>query len=470
MSINNKNIISLPGLFLGIVLCVFFVACGGGGGGGDAGPVMSPGGGGGDAGPGMSPGGGGGGAEPSTPSFGSETIDAQNYINGVVISTEMLPEATGGDGTLTYSIAPISPFGLMFDPTTRRLSGTPTTPGGSTASTAVTYTVEDADGETAMLMFSITVAADDQPSFGFSLIDDQEYTVGTAIRTITLPDATGGNGDLTYSLNPDSPAGLDFDENTQVFSGTPATNGITEVTYTVMDEDGDSVSLMFTINVAIGSRPSFDSRTIPDQEYVEEAASPIRDWFLPFATGGDGALTYSLFPTDDPGGELPEGLSFNSSNRGLSGTPADTGTATNEDVHTDMTYTVTDADGDIATLEFRITITDVERRPSFRHLPDIDSSDTELETFNQVFTQGVEIDPITFPAAQSGNPPLIYSLFPAIQGLSLDSTTRVLSGTPRFPTREFGSDAIVPRQITYRALDSNNNFADVRFTITVNEP
>ncbi len=38
-----------------------------------------------------------------------------------------LPEASDGDGTLSYTLSPDVP-GLTFDPATRTLSGTPTTP------------------------------------------------------------------------------------------------------------------------------------------------------------------------------------------------------------------------------------------------------------------------------------------------------------------------------------------------------
>ena len=42
---------------------------------------------------------------------------------------------------------------------------------------------------------------------------EQSFTVGTTIDTLTLPEASGGNGDLTYSLAPDVP-GLTFNPGT----------------------------------------------------------------------------------------------------------------------------------------------------------------------------------------------------------------------------------------------------------------
>ena len=80
---------------------------------------------------------------------------------------------------------------------------------------------------------------------------DQSYTVGTAIATLTLPEATAGNGTLSYSLSPSVP-GLSFNAATRQVSGTPSTAGTHAMTYTVADEDGDTDTLSFTITVSAG--------------------------------------------------------------------------------------------------------------------------------------------------------------------------------------------------------------------------
>ena len=97
-------------------------------------------------------------AEPdTTPSFGTGvTIADQTYTQNAAIATLTLPEATGGNGTLTYSLTPNAPAGLAFDATNRTLTGTPTT---VQSATAYTYTVTDNDGDTASLTFNITVEA-----------------------------------------------------------------------------------------------------------------------------------------------------------------------------------------------------------------------------------------------------------------------------------------------------------------------
>ena len=60
--------------------------------------------------------------------------------------------------------------------------------------------------------------------------------VGTAIEDVVLPEATG-DGDLTYSVSANLPAGLSFDAATRTISGTPTAAGDTTIVYTVVDGD-----------------------------------------------------------------------------------------------------------------------------------------------------------------------------------------------------------------------------------------
>ncbi len=93
----------------------------------------------------------------------------------------------------------------------------------------------------------------DTPTFNNWTIPDKNYVPGTAIKE-TLPEATAGNGELTYSLSPllpatGLPAGLAFSETDRVISGTPTAVSSGSYTYKVTDEDGDTDELRFTIRV-----------------------------------------------------------------------------------------------------------------------------------------------------------------------------------------------------------------------------
>ena len=208
-----------------------------------------------------------------------------------------LPAATGGTGTLTYTLtgpgaAALSQAvpGLTFTATTRVLSGTPTT----AATTALTYTVTDERGSTASDTFDITVAA----AVALNAPGDQTYTMGRPITGLTLPLATGGTGTLTYTLRDaggndvdgtdNAVPGLTFNTTSRVLSGTPTTQATTALTYTVTDERGSTASDTVTLTVA--AAVALNAPT--DQTYT--MGRPITALTLPAATGGTGTLTYTL--------------------------------------------------------------------------------------------------------------------------------------------------------------------------------
>ena len=164
----------------------------------------------------------------------------QTYTMNTAITDLALPEATGGTGTVTYTLAPL-PNGLTFTATTRVLSGTPTT----ADTTELTYTATDDNGSTAMDTFTVTVADEVE----VTAPNDQTYTMNTAITDLTLDPATGGTGTVTYTLAP-LPNGLTFTATTRVLSGTPTTANTTELTYTATDDNGSTAMETFTVIVA----------------------------------------------------------------------------------------------------------------------------------------------------------------------------------------------------------------------------
>ena len=192
--------------------------------------------------------------EDTVPSF-AESVPQQNYFEGATIAMTVLPEASGGNGTpLTYEESGL-PAGILFDRTSRQLSGAPTVFGSFVA----TIVAIDTDGNTdesdnGVLTFGISVEADTQPSFGSLTVSNQTYTLSVRISPLRLPAATGGNGQLIYSVSDDLPPGLEFNDNTQtdntrIINLTPTTAGTYTVVYTVEDGDGDTRSLTFTITV-----------------------------------------------------------------------------------------------------------------------------------------------------------------------------------------------------------------------------
>ena len=142
----------------------------------------------------------------SVPTF-AETIDEQAYTVGQEV-TLTLPKASGV-APLSYTLArddgatPTLPTGLVFNPMTPSIEGTPSEPfGGDSGGISMRYTATDANGTTGDTTFTLRV-------FGFdtTTIDDQAYTRGIAITPLTLPPAIGGGDMPIYTLTP-VPAGL----------------------------------------------------------------------------------------------------------------------------------------------------------------------------------------------------------------------------------------------------------------------
>ena len=62
------------------------------------------------------------------PTFGAASVGNKTYPTGTAVN-DSLPAATGGDGTVRYSLTPALPAGLAFDAGRRRIHGTPTAQG-----------------------------------------------------------------------------------------------------------------------------------------------------------------------------------------------------------------------------------------------------------------------------------------------------------------------------------------------------
>ena len=227
------------------------------------------------------------------------------------------------------------PAGKTFTASTRVLAGNPT---ATFTSETFTYTAEDEDGDTVDLTFTIVVtAAAVALSFGSETINNQAWVVGTA-ATVTLPQATGGEGTITYSLSPTLPSGKTFTASTRVLSGNPTGRFTSDTfTYTATDADSNTVELTFTV-VVTATAISFAS-TVANQSWEVGTAVSLT---LPTASGGVGSFSYSLTPA------LPAGVSR--SNRVVSGTPTATAAVAT------YTYTATDSEGVTQTLTFTVVV------------------------------------------------------------------------------------------------------------------
>ena len=380
------------------------------------------------------------------PRFDEAVSSQVTFAEGQTIDPWVLPSASGGNGEVTYELVGELPEGLSYDSATRTISGTLSADAMYAAESegyALTYQVTDQDGDApAVLEFTIVVHG--MPSFHAQVVDDQLYEAGNEV-SLGLPEAVGGNGALTYTLEGELPAGLSFDGVARTISGTPPTD-VTYAesygfTYRVTDVDGDAVTLTFTIRV--NGIPSF-VREQDDQPYTAGEAVSLE---LPEAEGGNVARTYRL------DGELPPGLSFDPGTRTISGTPPEFAWYT-FDGYT-VTYRVADVDGEEpAPLVFTIRVDGIPRFD-------------EAVSSQVTFAEGQTIDPWVLPSASGGNGEVTYELVGELpEGLSYDSATRTISGT-------LSADAMYAAEsegyaLTYQVTDQDGDApAVLEFTIVV---
>ena len=171
-----------------------------------------------------------------------------------------------------------------------------------------------------------------------TMIDDITATAGQEITAVELPAAEGGSGDITYSVS-ELPAGLEFDAETRMISGTPEAAGTTEVTYTATDGDGTTTEKTFSIVVnpmldfgdlsgLFGALNGGAGKANPASEHeggtqwvIDQPIAAIQvpdDATLQALGGGTPPYTLSI-------SGLPAGVSFDEATRVISGTPSEVG-------------------------------------------------------------------------------------------------------------------------------------------------
>ena len=359
----------------------------------------------------------------SIPVFADDTGDDQDWIRNTAIVSIVVPAAIGTP-TPVYTIAGL-PAGLNFDANTRTISGTPS----AISSGTITVTATNSEGTDDWTLEFDTVTDLILPNFVDNTGNAQNWTQNSAIVSITIPEAVG-NPTPVYSVVGSLPAGLLFNTNTRVLSGTPSVVGNGTITIRATNSEGsDDWTVGYTTAMAapVDLMPRF---TTSITNIVIVANTPINQ-ILPVATGGDTPLVYSIL-------NLPSGLSFNANTRRLTGTVTTAGAYS-------PTYRVTDVDGDIANIQFSITVM-ADLMPVF---PSID---------NIAVDAGATID-VILPEATGGDTPLTYSITGFIpNGLSFNPTTRRLTGS--LSTAGF-------YRITYVVTDVDGDTDSARIAIAV---
>lgn len=231
--------------------------------------------------------------------------------------------ASGGKLPYAWSAAGVWP-GLALDASTGRVSGTPTSAGGS----GFTFTVTDANGSSATRALWLDVYA--KPSITTASLPEG-YT-GTSYSQALA--TAGGKAPFTWSVSAGAlPAGLAVDPATGAISGTPTASGSFAPTITVTDANGQSGSRAYALTLY--DPPTITTASLPDG-YVGKAYGVTLQ-----GSGGKGPLSWSET------GALPAGITFSSSGV-IAGTPTAAGSSS-------LAVTVTDTNGRSSTTTLALT-------------------------------------------------------------------------------------------------------------------
>jgi hypothetical protein len=269
------------------------------------------------------------------------------------------------------------PPGLSLNSTTGLISGIPTTAGSS----------------------SVVISANNSAGSGSATLTINASQPAPVITSATTVNATVGvafNYQITATNSPTSfgasglPSGLTLNSTTGLISGTPTTAGNSTVTISATNARGTGTAILF-----ISVKPPAP---------VITSATTVN------ATVGV-AFNYQITATNNPtsfgASGLPAGLSFNSTTGLISGIPTATGNAS-------VTISATNAGGTgLATLLIFV------RPPA----PVITSATSANGTVGEVFSYVIT----------ATNNPTSFGATGLPLGLSVDSTTGIIGGSPTAP-------------------------------------
>jgi len=336
-----------------------------------------------------------------------------NGVTGTTYPTQIIPSATGGTAPYVYAATNLPP-GLSFDPNTREITGTPT----QTGNYSIPVSVTDANGNTVTSIYVVKIT-DPLVLPAAALANG---ITGQVYTPQIIPSATGGTGPYVYSAT-NLPPGLSFNPSTRELTGTPTIAGTFVIPVTVTDADGRSASSDYTVLVT-------DPLILPSAALpAGNAGVAYTAQTLPAATGGVGPYTYMATG-------VPQGLSFDPTTRIITGTPAQAGNYT-------ISVTVTDSQGRTASNTYPLSVAGVLSLPSAA-LPNGIVGDVYP-------TQ-------TLPGVSGGTPPYTYLATNLPPGLSFNTSTREITGTPTQ-----GGTYVV----SVTGTDANNNKVSSDYTIVV---
>ncbi|SUM27705.1 putative Ig domain-containing protein [Staphylococcus epidermidis] len=275
---------------------------------------------------------------------------------------------------------------------------------------------------------AITISVIDKTPPAVKAISNKTQEVNTAFNPFII-EATDNSGDKVMHDVRGLPAGVTFNNSSNMISGTPTDVGSYTVTVISRDVKGNETETSFKINVVDTTKPTVESVADQTQE-VNTEIEPIKIE----ATDNSGQAV-----TNKVEG-LPDGVTFDEATNTISGTPNEVGSYT-------VTVTTTDESGNSETTTFTIDVEDTTK-PT---VEDIADQTQEVNT---------EITPITIESEDNSGRAVMNKVEGLPDGVTFDETTNTISGTPN----EVGS-----YDIKVTTTDESGNSETTTFTINVED-
>ena len=329
--------------------------------------------------------------------------------------------ATGGTPPYQWAVGTGFPTVLTLDAATGTVSGTPTAAG------TFSFLVQVTDSAKTSATGTVSLTINNPPLNITTLAPIFSGTVG--VPYVQTFRASGGNPPYTWTIVSGNPGGMILNPSTGDLQGTPQTAGTFNFTVQAADRLGATATQSFSLVV----NPPTLAVTVASSLPAGTVGVPYNQKLPVVANGGTPPYTWSLIA-----GSVP-GLSFDPSSLMIAGTPSTAGAF-------NFTIQATDSANLTATRSLSLTVNPASLSiTTARQLPDA--------RLNQPYAQLI--------AASGGLPPYRWSSNGLPAGLTINSTTGQITGTPT-AAGSFG----IAITVSDSALA---NFSD-RFTLAVNLP